>query len=47
MVVIDDWRHLDRLEIERGRAAGRPRVKFTRLDEMLGALRDRGGAGNR
>jgi len=39
----DDWRQLDRQEIERGRAQGRPRVKFTRLDEILGALR----AGNR
>jgi ferredoxin--NADP+ reductase len=46
-VCYDDWRYLDRLEVERGRAAGRPRVKFTRLDEMLGALRDRGGTGNR
>ena len=39
----DDWRQLDRQEIERGRALGRPRVKFTRLDEILGVLR----AGNR
>src|SRR5439155_99704 len=38
----DDWRYLDRLEVERGRALGRPRVKLTRLDEILGALRDRG-----
>jgi len=43
----DDWRYLDRLEVERGRALGRPRVKFTRLDEILTALRDRTGAGNR
>jgi ferredoxin--NADP+ reductase len=33
-----DWQRLDALEIERGRAAGRPRVKFTRVDEMLAAL---------
>jgi ferredoxin--NADP+ reductase len=39
----DDWRHLDRLEVERGRALGKPRVKLTRLDEIYGALRDRGG----
>ncbi len=39
----DDWRQLDRLEIERGKPLGRPRVKFTRLDEILGASR----AGNR
>ena len=41
-----DWRVLDRLEIERGRALGRPRVKLTRLEEIAAALRDRGGAGN-
>jgi len=42
----DDWRYLDRLEVERGRALGRPRVKFTRLDEILTTLRERHGAGN-
>jgi ferredoxin--NADP+ reductase len=41
-----DWRVLDRLEIERGRARGRPRVKLTRLDDITAALRDHGG-GNR
>jgi len=30
-----DWQRLDQLEQARGKAAGRPRVKFTRLDEML------------
>ena len=33
-----DWRSLNELEVSRGRAAGRPRVKFTRVEEMLGAL---------
>jgi hypothetical protein len=33
-----DWRRLDALEIERGRARGRPRRKFTRVEEMLAAL---------
>ncbi len=33
-----DWRRLDELEVARGRAAGRPRVKFTRVEEMLAAL---------
>jgi len=33
-----DWRRLDALEVERGRAAGRPRVKFTSVEEMLAAL---------
>jgi ferredoxin--NADP+ reductase len=43
----DDWRYLDQLEVERGRALGRPRVKLTRLDEILTTLRERHGAGNR
>jgi ferredoxin--NADP+ reductase len=43
----DDWRYLDRIEVERGHASGRPRVKLTRLDDILAALRERGGAGNR
>jgi len=33
-----DWRRLDELEVSRGRPAGRPRVKFTRVKEMLAAL---------
>ncbi len=33
-----DWQRLDTLEVARGRAAGRPRVKFTRVEEMLAAL---------
>jgi ferredoxin--NADP+ reductase len=41
-VAYDDWRRLDALEVERGRALGRPRLKFTRVKEMLDAL---GGAG--
>jgi ferredoxin--NADP+ reductase len=32
-----DWRMLDELEVARGRP-GRPRVKFTRVKEMLAAL---------
>jgi ferredoxin--NADP+ reductase len=34
-VTYDDWRILDRLEIERGARIGRPRMKFTRVQEML------------
>jgi ferredoxin--NADP+ reductase len=45
-VSYDDWRALDRLEVARGRASGRPRVKFTRHEEILAALREHGG-GNR
>lgn len=37
-VSYEDWRRLDQLEMARGRAAGRPRVKFTRVKDMLAAL---------
>lgn len=30
-----DWQRLDQLEQARGKAAGRPRVKFTNVEEML------------
>lgn len=30
-----DWQRLDQLEQARGKAAGRPRIKFTRIEEML------------
>ncbi len=33
-----DWQKLDALEIERGRVQGRPRVKFTSIEEMLAAV---------
>ena len=33
-----DWQQLDQLEIERGQAQGSPRVKFTRVEDMLAAL---------
>ena len=33
-----DWLRLDALEVARGRGAGRPRVKFTSVEEMLAAL---------
>ncbi|HEY3217391.1 MAG TPA: FAD-dependent oxidoreductase [Candidatus Eisenbacteria bacterium] len=38
VVTFEDWRRLDALEIERGRPQGRPRVKFTSVEEMLAAL---------
>lgn len=34
----EDWTKLDEMEIARGKAAGRPRIKFTSVDEMLTAL---------
>jgi ferredoxin--NADP+ reductase len=33
-----DWLRLDELEVSRGQAAGRPRIKFTSVDDMLAAL---------
>jgi ferredoxin--NADP+ reductase len=33
-----DWLRLNALEVARGKALGRPRLKFTRVDEMLAAL---------
>jgi ferredoxin--NADP+ reductase len=39
VVTFADWQRLDQLEVEQGKAAGRPRLKFTRIDEMLEALR--------
>ncbi len=32
------WEHLNAIEEERGAAAGRPRVKFTSVEDMLGAI---------
>lgn len=37
-VTIDEWRILDQIEIARGSDQGRPRVKFTRISDMLAAL---------
>jgi len=37
-VSYEDWLKLNELELARGRAAGRPRVKFTRVEDMLAAL---------
>ena len=37
-VAYGDWLHLNRVEVTRGQAQGRPRVKFTRVDDMLAAL---------
>jgi ferredoxin--NADP+ reductase len=36
---LDGWRAIDRLERERGLAAGRPRVKLTVVDDLLAAAR--------
>jgi ferredoxin/flavodoxin---NADP+ reductase len=36
-----DWLRLNDLEIARGRSRGSPRLKFTRVDEILAALGNR------
>jgi len=38
LVTFPDWQRLDRLEIERGKPHGRPRVKFLTVEEMLAEL---------
>ncbi len=35
----EDWLTLSRLEAERGKAQGRPRVKLTSVEEVLRALK--------
>lgn len=37
-IQFDHWQLLDRLELERGKAQGRPRVKFARTEEMMSRL---------
>lgn len=38
-VTIAGWRILDQLEVANGQALGKPRLKFTRIQDMLAALR--------
>ncbi|MFP4323914.1 MAG: FAD-dependent oxidoreductase [Anaerolineales bacterium] len=35
-----DWLRLDALELSRGEATGRPRLKFTTIDDMIAALKE-------
>jgi ferredoxin/flavodoxin---NADP+ reductase len=37
-VSYSDWQVLDRLEVQKGKPQGRPRVKFVRVPEMLDAI---------
>ena len=37
-ITFDDWKVLDEIELQRGKAIGRSRVKFTTVEEMLEAL---------
>ncbi|MCU0281511.1 MAG: FAD-dependent oxidoreductase [Acidimicrobiia bacterium] len=43
-VSYEDWQLIDMLEQERGHAQGAPRVKFSRVEEMLRALQERKAA---
>jgi len=43
-VRFEEWERLDRLELERGKAQGRPRVKICHVEEMLAALDARSDA---
>ena len=38
VVTYEDWLKIDAAEIERGKAAGKPRDNFTRIEDMLGVL---------
>ncbi len=40
VVNYEDWKRIDAAEIEAGRAAGKPREKFTRVADMLSILGD-------
>lgn len=37
VISFEDWRRIDAVEVARGEAAGKPREKFTRIQEMLSA----------
>ncbi|MCB9450951.1 MAG: FAD-dependent oxidoreductase [Anaerolineaceae bacterium] len=37
-VTFDEWKRLDEMEVQRGEALGRPRLKFSRIADMLRAL---------
>jgi ferredoxin--NADP+ reductase len=39
VVSFTDWQRLDALEIAGGKACGRPRLKLTKIEEMLAALK--------
>lgn len=42
-VTYADWQALDQVEVERGKALGRPRLKFSRVDEMIDVIHERKG----
>jgi ferredoxin--NADP+ reductase len=38
VVSLEDWQKIDKAEVERGKARGKPREKFVRVEEMLDLL---------
>ena len=38
IVSMDDWKKIDEVELANGEAVGKPRERFTRIDEMLAVL---------
>ncbi len=41
-VTYEDWLRLNELEIERGKALGKPRHKFTKIEDIMEALKEKG-----
>jgi ferredoxin--NADP+ reductase len=39
-VTYDDWQVLDEIETRRGAELGRPRLKFSRVEDMLEAIHE-------
>ncbi|MEQ9618762.1 MAG: FAD-dependent oxidoreductase [Deltaproteobacteria bacterium] len=45
-ITYEDWLRLNELEVERGKSLGRPRLKYTSVEEMLEALKNKDKAAN-
>ncbi len=43
VVSFPDWRLLDQAEVARGAAVGRPRIKFSRIPDMIAAIKEKKG----
>ncbi len=43
VVSFDDWKLLDQEEVARGTAVGRPRIKFSRIADMIGFIKSKKG----
>ena len=38
MISFEDWQKIDAAEIERGKKVGKPREKFTKIEEMIATV---------